>query len=231
MNINNNRNHQSRRVRKQRPFAYTTLASTLLLWAVVAAPLLAVEPDPAKKLTVEVVRGEGVENDITSPRESGITLRVADEARGPVVGAVVVLQLPRNGPGGSFANGTRFQTILTDANGQASVEGFRHNAVPGEFSIMATVSYRDYQSVTMNIRQRNVRPVELPAESAPVQTTRKGSGRVIALVAIIGGAAAGAALGLAGGGSSGNPSTPQTPSTGGPPTRINPGNPNFGPPR
>jgi hypothetical protein len=231
MNRNSIRIHQKPRGREQYRCRYTAIVSTLLIWAVTAARLLAVEPNPEKKLTVEVTQGQGVDHDITAPRESAITLRVSDEALKPVVGAVVVLQLPLGGPGGIFLNGSRFQTILTDANGQASVQGFRHNSVPGEFSIVATISYRDYQSVTMNIEQKNVAPQAQPGEPAPVQTTKRDSRRLIALVAIIGGAAAGAALGLAGGGGSGSPSTPSTPPTGGPPTTINPGNPNFGPPR
>jgi hypothetical protein len=155
---------------------------------------------------------------------------VTDQAKQPVVGAVVVLQLPQSGPGGNFSNGTRFQTMLSDANGQATVQGFRPNKVPGEFSIVTTVSYRDYESVTLNIAQKNVTPVPQPGEPAPVQTTKRSSGKVIALVAIIGGAAAGAALGLSGGGG-GSTGSPQPPPSAGPPTSINPGNPNFGPPR
>jgi hypothetical protein len=200
------------------------------MWSLVTASALAVEPNPEKKLSVEVVQGQGVEHDVTALGESGIALRVTDEAQKPVVGAVVVLQLPQRGPGGAFSNGTRFQTVLTDANGQAAVQGFRHNSLPGEFSIVATVSYRDYQSVTLNIEQKNVTPPP-PDEGLPVQTTKRDSRRLITLVAIIGGAAAGAALGFSGGGGNGGPTPPQTPPAGGPPTNINPGNPNFGPPR
>jgi hypothetical protein len=200
------------------------------MWALSTAPLLAVEPNPEKKLAVEVVQGQGAEHDVTALGESGVALRVTDEAQRPVVGAVVVLQLPQSGPGGAFSNGTRFQTVLTDANGQAAVQGFRHNSLPGEFSIVATVSYRDYQSVTLNIEQRNVRPTP-PDDRLPVQTTKRDSRRLITFLAIIGGAAAGAALGFAGGGGNGGPTPPQTPPTGGPATNINPGNPNFGPPR
>lgn len=209
---------------------FPAVAPALLIWALTTAPLAAVEPNPEKKLSVEVVQGQGVEHDVTKPGESGIALRVADEARKPVVGAVVVLQLPQKGPGGVFSNGTRFQTILTDANGQVAVQGFRHNSLPGEFSIVATVSYRDYQSVTLNIEQKNVTPPP-PDERLPVETTKRDSRRLITLVAIIGGAAAGAALGFSGGGGNGGPATPQAPPAGRPPTSVNPGNPNFGPPR
>ena len=111
------------------------------------------------------------------------------------------------------------------------MQGLRPNKVPGEFSIVTTVSYRDYESVTLNIEQRNVTPAAQPGEPAPVQTTKRNSGKVIALVAIIGGAAAGVALGLSGGGGGGGTGSPQPPPSAGPPTNINPGNPSFGPPR
>lgn len=221
--------HQNPRGRRQRGRCRARVVPTFLMWAVAVTSLLAVEPNPEKKLTVEVLQGQGVEHDITAPRESSITIHVADEAQKPVVGAVVVLQLPQRGAGGAFSNGTRFQTILSGANGQATVQGFRPNSVPGEFSIVATVSYRDYESVTLNVEQKNVAPAAQPGEPPPVQTTKRNSRKLITLVAIIGGAA-GAALGLSGG-SSGGPASPQTPPSTGPPTRINPGNPNFGPPR
>jgi len=230
MQGNSTRIHHQPRGGQQRGACWTTVVPTFLMWAVTATSLLAVEPNPKKKLTVEVLQGQGVEHDITAPRESSITIRVADETQKPVVGAVVVLQLPQRGPGGNFSNGTRFETILSAANGQATVQGFRPNSVPGEFPIMATVSYRDYQSVTLDIEQKNVAPAAQPGKPSPVQATKRDSRKLITLVAIVGGAAAGAALGLSGGGSRGA-SSPQTPPGTGPPTRINPGNPNFGNPR
>jgi hypothetical protein len=205
-----------------------------LLWAVTAADLLAVEPTAQKKLIVEVLQGQGVEHDITAPRESSITIRVVDEMKQPVEGAVVVLQLPQWGPGGTFSDGTRFHTILSSSNGQATAQGFRANSAPGEFPIVATVSYRDYRSVTLNIEQKNIAPRVKVGEPSPVRTTKRDSRKLITLVAIVGGAAAGAALGLSGGGGSGGSGSavsPQAPPNTGPSTSINPGNPNFSPPR
>jgi hypothetical protein len=230
MDSHSTRTDHKPRDRQQRR-AYRTTVVLFLPWAVTAAALLAVEPAAQKKLVVEVLQGQGIEHDITSPRESSITIRVADEMQQPVAGAVVVLQLPQWGPGGNFSNGTRFHTILTSANGQATAQGFRPNSAPGEFPIVATVSYRDYRSVTLNIEQKNVAPAGQVDEPSPVRITKRESRKLITLVAIVGGVAAGAALGLSGGGGSGGAISPQAPPNTGPSTSINPGNPNFSPPR
>jgi hypothetical protein len=42
------------------------------------APLLAVEPNPALKLIVDVVQGANAEYDINSPQETDIAVRVTD---------------------------------------------------------------------------------------------------------------------------------------------------------
>jgi hypothetical protein len=208
-------------------------ALALALAALLAgAPLHAVEPNPALKLIVDVVQGANAEYDIHVPTEADISVRVADEAGTPVHNAVVVFQLPRSGPGGGFLNDSRFATVMTNEMGVGTAKSFRPNSVLGEFNIMATVSYRDFQSVTLNIAQKNVdKTVTVSRSAPPVQAKKKsGGGKVIALVALIGGAAAGAALGLAGGGGGGSSSGPATPPAG-PAATINPGTPTFGAPR
>jgi hypothetical protein len=198
-----------------------------------AAPLHAVEPNPALKLVVDVVQGADAEYDIHTPTEADISVRVADEAGTPVRNAVVVFQLPQSGPGGGFLNDSRFATVMTNEMGVGTARSFRPNRIPGEFNIMATVSYRDFQSVTLNIVQKNVdKTVTVSRSAPPVQAPKKsGGGKIIAIVALIGGAAAGAALGLAGGGGGGSSSPgPVTPPAG-PAATINPGNPTFGAPR
>jgi hypothetical protein len=195
------------------------------------APVYAVEPNPALKLIVDVVQGANAEYDINGPQETDIAVRVTDEAGTPIRNAVVVFQLPRSGPGGGFLNDSRFATVMTNDMGVGTAKGFRSNSLPGEFAIIATVSYRDYQSVTVNITQKNVDKSISVSRSAPAaQPKKKGSGKVIALVALIGGAAAGAALGLSGGGGGGSSPGPSTPPAG-PAATINPGNPTFGAPR
>lgn len=198
------------------------------------APLEAVEPNPALKLIVDVVQGANAEYDINTPQETDISVRVADEAGTPIRNAVVVFQLPQSGPGGGFVDDSRFATVMTNEMGLGVAKAFRPNSLKGEFTIIATVSYRDYQSVTLNIAQKNVdKPQLVSPGSPPVQVSKKrgGSGKIAAIVALIGGAAAGAALGLAGGGGGGSSSTGPTTPPAGPAATINPGNPTFGAPR
>jgi len=196
------------------------------------APLGAVEPNPALKLIVDVLQGANAEYDINAPQETDISVRVADEAGTAVRNAVVVFQLPQSGPGGGFLNDSRFATVMTNELGVGTARSFRPNSLPGEFTILITVSYRDFQSVTINLAQKNVDKSQLVSPAPrPVQVTKKkGGGKVIALVALIGGAAAGAALGLAGGGGGSSSPGPSTPPAG-PAATINPGNPTFGAPR
>ncbi len=211
-----------------------TLAVTLAV-LLAGPPLQAVEPNPALKLVVDVVQGADAEYDINTPQEADISVRVADEAGTPVRNAVVVFQLPRSGPGGGFLNDSRFATVMTNETGVGTARGFRPNSLPGEFAIIATISYRDFQSVTLNIAQKNVDKTAAVSRAAPpVQAPKKkgGGGKIAAIVALIGGAAAGAALGLAGGGGGGGSSSPgPVAPPAGPAATINPGNPTFGAPR
>ena len=197
-----------------------------------AAPLRAVDPIPPRQLVVTVTQGDNAEHDIQAPREIDITVRVADQAQMPIQNAVVVFQLPQSGPGGSFLNDSRFATVMSDEQGMASARGFRANSAVGEYAVMVTVSYRDYQSVTLNVAQKNVDSslIRQPGAPPPVVTRKSGNGKIIAIVALIGGAAAGAALGLSGGGGStgGGTVTPPPPT---PSITITPGNPTVGAPR
>lgn len=197
-----------------------------------AAPLRAVDPIPPRQLLVTVTQGDNAEHDIQAPSEIDITVRVTDQAQMPIQNAVVVFQLPQSGPGGSFLNDSRFATVMSDEQGMASARGFRANSAVGEYAVIVTVSYRDYQSVTLNVAQKNVDSslIRQPGAPPPVVTRKGGSGKIIAIVALIGGAAAGAALGLSGGGGSsgggGGTVTPPPPTT-----TITPGNPTVGAPR
>ena len=195
-----------------------------------ASPLRAVDPIPPRQLLVTVTQGDNAEHDIQAPSEIDITVRVTDQAQMPIQNAVVVFQLPQGGPGGSFLNDSRFATVMSDAQGMASARGFRPNSAVGEYAVIVTVSYRDYQSVTLNVAQKNVDSslIRQPGAPPPV-VTKKSNGRLIAIVALIGGAAAGAALGLSGGGgSTGGTVTPPPPT---PSITITPGNPTVGAPR
>ena len=86
-------------------------------------------------LQVRVVEGEGVSYPAGSRATRGITVEVVDEAGRPVDGASVGFQLPADGPGGTFATGTRMEIATTHADGRAGVWGMQWNRTVGSFEI------------------------------------------------------------------------------------------------
>jgi hypothetical protein len=233
--------HRARRARHAVPlrsrhhvFTQTLGGLAIVLSALlVAAPLRAVDPVLPRQLVVTVTQGDNAEHDILAPREIDITVRVTDEAQMPIQNAVVVFQLPQSGPGGSFLNDSRFSTVMSDEQGMASARGFKANSTVGEYAVIVTASYRDYQSVTLNVAQKNVDSSLIRKPGVPPVVTKKsgGGGKIIAIVALIGGAAAGAALGLSGGGGGGGGGTVTPSPTPTPAITITAGSPAVGAPR
>jgi hypothetical protein len=187
------------------------------------APALspAAQTAAARKLQIEVYQGDAAVYEDRIP-DKEIIVRVTDDAGNAITGAAVVFQLPFDGPGGAFAEDSRFATVITDAEGLASAKGFQPNTQPGEYRITVTASYRDYQSATIRVTQSNSEAVAEP----DVATERRGSGRLIAIAVVVAGAAAGLAFGLGGGGGGTGPTPPAPP----PPIVITPGGPTFGGP-
>jgi hypothetical protein len=191
-------------------------------WALLLAPvtLPAAQTAAARKLQIEVLRGGDLVHEDRVPQGKDIVVRVTDDEGGAIAGAAVVFQLPSDGPGGAFAEDSRFATVMTDSEGLATAKGFQPNTQPGEFKVTVTASYRDYQSASAPVTQSNAEAVAKP----DVATERRGSGRAIAIAVVIAGAAAGLALGLGGGGGSSGPAPPAPP----PPVVITAGSPTFG---
>lgn len=176
----------------------------------------------ARKLQIEIFRGDQMLHEDRIPQGKDIVVRVNDDEGRAIAGAAVVFQLPSDGPGGAFPEDSRFATVMTDAEGLATAKGFQPNTQPGEYKVTVTASYRDYQAASAAVTQTNGEAVAKP----DVATERRGSGRAIAIAVVIAGAAAGLALGLGGGGGSTGPAPPAPP----PPVVITPGSPAFGGP-
>lgn len=194
---------------------------TMLSLSLGPALLPAAQTVAARKLQMEVYKGDQMLNEDRVPKD--VIVRVTDDQGRPVAGAAVVFQLPFDGPGGAFAEDSRFATVISDSEGLATAKGFQPNTQPGEFRITVTASYRDYQSTTTTVTQSNGEAVAEP----DVATERRGSGRAIAIAVVVAGAAAGLAFGLGGGGGSPGPAPPAPP----PPIVITPGSPAFGGPQ
>jgi hypothetical protein len=163
---------------------------------------------------VVVLEGEGAINNIRSPRAKEPIVRVEDAANRGVSGAVVTFLLPADGAGGMFGDGGTSLTLTTDDRGEAVARGLHANRNAGAFQIRVSASAHG-RTAGASIAQTNVDP------------GTHTSSRTIALIAILGGAAAGgAALALHGG--KNKPVTAATAPAG---TVVVPGTPSLGGPQ
>jgi hypothetical protein len=160
---------------------------------------------------VVVLEGEGAINNVRSGRAKEPVVRVEDENNHGVAGAAVTFFLPATGPGGAFGDNGSSLTLTTDDRGEAVARGLRPNHAAGTFQIRVSASARGELS-RATITETNVDP-------------GSHSSRKLALLAIVGGAAAGGAIAAMHGGKSKNPAQ-----TGPAATVVVAGNPTLGPP-
>ncbi len=148
------------------------------------------ESAAASSLRIRVVEGDAAINSIRFHRARDPVVQVLDRSGQPVAGATVTFLLPASGAGGTFENNGLSLTTQTDSRGMAAAHGLRPNNAAGQFRIRVTASSRG-EAANTSLAQTNVEPV------------KKGHGKTIALVALVGGAAVGGALAAAGHGGSG----------------------------
>lgn len=188
-----------------------------------APPLIAASPQAAgaPKLRIEILEGEGAINNIRQRTARDPVVKVVDENDRPVGGAVVTFTMPLRGASGTFANGARSVTILTNPQGVATATGVTPNSVAGEFAINVSASHQG-QTASTTIAQTNA------------AVAGASSAATIGIVAAIAaGAAVAVAVGLSGGDNGGGPGpiitpppTPQPPSA-----TVTIGSPSAGPGR
>lgn len=166
---------------------------------------------PAIKVTVR--EGDGALNNIRTQQAKDPVVIVTDAAGRPVAGAQVTFTTPDLGASGLFPTGNSM-TVTTGPDGMAIARGMKPNNVVGQFQIRVSAVHAG-QTVRVAIGQTNAAP----------QKASGGGGKTALLVAILGGAAAGVAVGVTRGGN--KTSSPTTP-TG---TSISAGGSSFGPPR
>ena len=190
------------------------LSLLLALWLPVTAQV-------APMLNLVVLEGEGATNNIRLRTAREPVVQVQDENHKPVAGAIVVFTLPSNGAGGVFANGAKTLSMVSDNNGQAVARGLRPNGLKGNFQIRVNASHNG-QTASVSINQINA------ALTASGSTASTGiSGKLIAVLAVVGAAAAGGAIYATRGGN-GNAATPVPPTSG---TTIAAGAGTVGPPK
>jgi hypothetical protein len=173
------------------------------------------------RIDIVVIEGEGAINNVQQRVARDPVVRIEDENHRPVAGAAVVFTLPVSGPSGEFSNGSKTITVVTDDEGTAAAHGLKTNGTPGKLQIYVTASYR-------GLRARTLIDQTLQGGSGAARG-HGGSGKWIAILAVVGAAAAGGAIAATHGGSSSS-STPATPA-GPTPIGITPGTPTLSPPR
>lgn len=162
--------------------------ATALVLQLALAPLMAQLPAPPPpapgELKVLILEGEGVINNVRLRAARELSVQVNDEQEKPVAGATVSFLLPSQGPGGMLANGASHTTVQTDARGRAVAKGFRPNNLAGKLEISVTASYQG-RTGRATITQFNMLVQAAHRKSS--------SGKIIAIVALVGAAAAGGA--------------------------------------
>ncbi len=142
----------------------------------VPAPPVPARELPAPKLDIVILDGEGaVHNSRERPAREPV-IEVRDENSRPVPGVTVTFSLPESGPGGTFANDTRFLTVMTDEKGQAAARTLRPNDVAGKFEIQvmagnqrATASATITQANEMAAIREVAAAPEPPVVAAPLR--------------------------------------------------------------
>jgi hypothetical protein len=198
------------------------LLALLLIGIPLAPPATAqVAQGAAPMLNLVIVEGEGAINNIKQRTQRETIVQVEDSNHRPVAGAAVAFTLPGNGASGTFANGGRSITTVTDSQGRASVR-LRPNSTQGKFEIHVTAS-QGGNIATGVIVQTNAMIAGAAAGAAAAGISAK----LIAIIAVAGAAAAGgtiAAVKATGGNGSATPAPPT-------PTTISVGAGTVGPPR
>ena len=197
------------------------LAVLLCVQPTFAAP--AQQPAPTK-LQITIVEGEGAINNIRERTAREPIVQVTDENDRPVAGATVYFLLPDSGPTATFPDGTNSLRVLTDNQGRAIAKGLRANAEAGKYQMRVEASYQNVTAST-TINQANAVLTAGAAAGGGI------SGKAIALIAIIGGAAVtGVAVLASGGGNGGGGGTTPTPPPAPTPTTVSAGSPSVGAP-
>ena len=182
----------------------------------------AAQAQVAAMLNLVVIEGEGAVNNIHQRTAREPIVQVEDSNHKPVAGAIVTFTLPSRGASGVFANGSQTLTVTTDAQGRAVARGLRPNGAKGQMQIKVNANHQG-QTATATITQTNAVVAGAAAGAAAGGAI---SGKLIAVIAVVGAAAAGGtayAVTHSGGGNS----------TAAPPalTTISAGGGSVGPPR
>jgi hypothetical protein len=189
--------------------ALLSLTCCLLTWQSLLAQ------DVPTKLSLVVVQGEGAANRAGGRAALNPSVRVEDQDNRPIRSAVVVFTLPTSGASGEFEGGGKTVTVVSDDKGVAAVHGLKLNDVTGTMQILVNVAYRG-QTASAVITEFTVAPNGV--------SHGKSTGKWVAILALVGGGAAGAVFATrkssASNSSGGSPSTGPGTGSGAPATIV-----------
>jgi len=114
-----------------------------------------------KGLTLTVLQGDGVQNELPRPATTHLSIRVLDSQNNPIPNAVAAFELPEAGASAAFADGSAVRVLLTDSSGDATVD-IKPNDLPGKFQPRITVNYFG-QTTSVALNQENLYPVPTAA--------------------------------------------------------------------
>ena len=196
------------------------LGKWLSLWVTFTLFLTGIAPEglaqeAVSKIDLEVVAGDGAAVNPGQRVAVVPSVRIVDQNKRPVHGAVVGFNLPVSGTSGEFQNGAKNLTVLTDENGTATATGLRANGIAGRLQILVTASYRGANTrgfINQTVQGTGSSATQVsrggagPAGATAPSAGGGHTGKWVAIIAVIGGAAAGGLIAAThkGGSSSGS---------------------------
>lgn len=156
-------------------------------------PLSTAQLPVEQNLKVRVLAGNGEMNDLQRHVMAPLVVQVVDQNERAIDGAEVVFRFPLNGPSATFLNGRNSVTVRTNSGGQAAAVNWMANGQVGSFQVQVTATYGNEEGAT-TVSMTNVTRIE---ENATAKAEHKSlwSHRWFK-IAVIGGAAAGVAIGV-----------------------------------
>jgi hypothetical protein len=134
-------------------------------WLVLCFVLVAGASGEARGfLRIKILDGDGAFNDIKRKTGHSMSVAVLDENSQPLLGAEVTFTAPSFGASGTFSNGKRVMTAITNMQGVAQVEPLLPNLTEGRFNIAVTARQGDREGTAV-IVQANSTAIVVPRGS------------------------------------------------------------------
>jgi hypothetical protein len=134
-------------------------------WLVLGLVLMAGVSGQARGfLRIKILDGDGAFNDIKHKTGHRISVEVLDENNQPLMGAEVTFTAPAFGASGTFSNGNRATTAITNMQGVAQGEPLLPNLTEGRFNIAVTARQGDREGSAV-IVQSNSTAIVVPRGS------------------------------------------------------------------